>query len=423
MAKFPDTLFRIHGYTTIAGLPFGIAAAVFQSLENEERFFVQHVSDGRIASFEQVSFSFDEFSAEKVPVRVGDEAIAFFITRAEGAICGPVEYVRAELTRLLQHSLLFGEEQLEAARLIGDDALVDHLLEEIFFRIRDTDEVSSEFFLLNNILRDRVLDELTSTRMAEILKNCRLTISKGEVGITFPDYATPDECNVLKSALDRRVSRSKAFAQTLSARDEQDDADSMNFVKAVQEVIFDLPMGKEFLGRIASNPAFLPVSCVTFFRNTAAQQTNLFKTALEILIKLQRNESAREFLEGEGKSWGYPLIHAREIAAAMSIAAKKLEYDNPEFMLRIRVCTFRIRDLNVLRVSGWSVPESNLKLLCIDAASLVFLAQKYVVGVSFVDSIEVAESGEISPDNFSDELSFGAADKYTLAAVRSKLGL
>jgi hypothetical protein len=77
--------------------------------------------------------------------------------------------------------------------------------------------MSAEFFLLNNILRDRVIDELPSKRLKDLMRYSKLKFITKQIYVDFPEDANNTERAILTGAIDTRIAASAAFAGLKSA--------------------------------------------------------------------------------------------------------------------------------------------------------------------------------------------------------------
>jgi hypothetical protein len=213
MISFPDTIFRIVGYLPLDVNTSGSAIPIFRSLENENSYFTQDVEQGKISGFLQInSEKFVRIQEESYNfiVRIGSDPIYCFIS-GNKVIISTKDILIENLRELIRSECLGREQKLEAAFIIGDDELVDNLLDQTYFLFSLNDRSSSDFFKLNNILRDRIIDRLNDDDLKFIMANSRLRLEDDGIQVSFPATANEDQQNALTVLINERILISKAF--------------------------------------------------------------------------------------------------------------------------------------------------------------------------------------------------------------------
>ena len=76
---------------------------------------------------------------------------------------------------------------IEAAYILRNDDIINELLDLRYFQIAKSDRKSSKFFLLNNILRDRVIESLDDMRLRQFLSDAELNLTETGVSVKFRD--------------------------------------------------------------------------------------------------------------------------------------------------------------------------------------------------------------------------------------------
>jgi len=213
MINFPDTIFRIVGYLPLDVHTSGSAIPIFRSLENENSYFTQDVERGKISGF--LPINSDEFvriqeDSYNFIVRIGSDPIYCFISGAK-VIISRKDILIENLREIIRSECLDREPQLEAAFIIGDNELVDTLLDETYFLFLGKDRSSSDFFRLNNILRDRIIDQLNDDDLKTIMADSRLRLEDGGIKISFPATANKEQQHALTLLINERIRISKAF--------------------------------------------------------------------------------------------------------------------------------------------------------------------------------------------------------------------
>jgi hypothetical protein len=213
MISFPDTIFRIVGYLPLDVHTSGSAIPIFRSLENENSYFTQDVEQGKISGF--LPINSDEFviiqeDRYNFIVRIGSDPIYCFINGTE-VLISTKDILIEKLREIIRSERLGREPQLEAAFIIGDDELVDNLLDETYFLFSVKDRSSSDFFKLNNILRDRIIDQLNDDDLKNIMANSRLRLEDDDIQVSFPAIANKDQQHALTVLIKERIRISKAF--------------------------------------------------------------------------------------------------------------------------------------------------------------------------------------------------------------------
>jgi hypothetical protein len=213
MINFPDTIFRIVGYLPLDMDTSGSAIPIFRSLENEKSYFTQDVEQGKISGFLPInSHEFVTIREDRYNfiVRIGSDPIYCFISGTE-VLISTKDILIENLREIIRSKCLGREPQLEAAFIIGDNELVDNLLDETYFRFSVKDRSSSDFFKLNNILRDRIIDQLNDDDLKNIMANSRLRLEDDGIQVSFPAIANKDQQDALTVLINERIRISKAF--------------------------------------------------------------------------------------------------------------------------------------------------------------------------------------------------------------------
>jgi hypothetical protein len=213
MISFPDTIFRIVGYLPLDVHTSGSAIPIFRSLENENSYFTQDVDQGKISGFLPINseeFVRIEEESYNFIVRIGSDPIYCFIS-GNKVIISTKDILIENLREIIRSECLGREPQLEAAFIIGDDELVDNLLDQTYFLFSLNDRSSSDFFKLNNILRDRIIDRLNDDDLKIIMANSRLTLEDDGIQVSFPAIANEDQQHALTVLINERILISKAF--------------------------------------------------------------------------------------------------------------------------------------------------------------------------------------------------------------------
>jgi hypothetical protein len=213
MISFPDTIFRIVGYLPLDEHTSGSAIPIFRSLENENSYFTQDVEQGKISGF--LPINSDDFvriqeDSYNFIVRIGSDPIYCFINGNE-VLISIKDILIEKLREIIRSERLGREPRLEAAFIIGDDELVDNLLDETYFLFSPKDRSSSDFFKLNNILRDRIIDQLNDDDLKIIMLNSRLRLEDDGIQVNFPAIANIDQQHALTVLINERIRISKAF--------------------------------------------------------------------------------------------------------------------------------------------------------------------------------------------------------------------
>jgi hypothetical protein len=213
MINFPDTIFRIVGYLPLDLRTSGSAIPIFRSLENENSYFTQDVEQGKISGFLPINsedFARIQEDSYNFIVRIGFDAIYCFVYRTE-VLISTKDILIEKLREVIQSGGLGREPKLEAAFIIGDNELVDSLLDKTYFLFSENDRSSSEFFKLNNILRDRIIDQLNNDDLKIIMKNSKLKLEDNRIQVSFPAIANEDQRHELTKLISKRILISRAF--------------------------------------------------------------------------------------------------------------------------------------------------------------------------------------------------------------------
>lgn len=267
MARFPDTVFRVAGILPISDGDLGIAIPIFESLENEGRFFTQKVVHGGIARFEKFSteeFAFDFFSVSKNQAhlkKIGEPALyAFLVT--DNLLIGTAAELRAPLEQLIASHDLSGEEMTEAAFLLQDEDLLRSCLDKLFTQIRKSSPASAEFFRVNNILRMFVANSLANVRLEAVLRNTRIEVdARGNcLSLAFPKDARQEEAAAIKGVVSSQMRLSSAF-DNLTANvltEIPGTSSAMTLPDFFEYVQFDLAYSPSALQQNSGREIFIP---------------------------------------------------------------------------------------------------------------------------------------------------------------------
>ncbi len=407
MTKFPDSVFSVAGTVPMSRGEFQTNVVVFESLENERRYFTQRVIGDTIAGFEIYQSPFEGTSEFRDRhAKVGDQAIYCFTTPS-GKFLGAKSEIAPKIAEQVAQRIYSGENKVEAALFAGDTLALQNALDERFHELATNSPASANFFRHNNILRPLIISDLSDGRLAEIAKNAKIEVSERSkaVRLRFPTGVRQEEALAISSSARRQMKRSRAF-DGLEIDDSAAEhllrmsvADYRNYVR------LDLSYSKDFIESTVGKALFVPaggwrenIFDEIFDPDNGPDSDSGYKTALASILAF--------------KPVG--LNQAIMLAAMCMLTARVRGLERWWEFGGVRCCALSIRK-DVLKFLG---TDTNLQrviqpddLFCVNAAIALFERSKFSKSATLDSFVKKELKGVVHKKNFGD-FEFGV-DKYS----------
>lgn len=425
--NFPDTVFRIAGLCGLSIGSQGGAIPVLESVENEGTYFVQTTREDIVVDFVKFKMRFERIvEGSGIAIMRSDPAIYCFVSET-GPLFATRDDITMKLRELLEHGLIEEPALLDAAYIMNDDVMITSLLDNKYFKLAEIDFDVSRFFLINNVLRDRVLETIYNENRRIILLNTEIDIVKNSILIRFPDGTDKETEQFLRGELDKRIALSKAFKKQNLERTDIKDSLSNILREYKVECSFDFPFSGSFIQAHRIREIFVPLALI-WLRDSVSHSPEagtIYKEICELLECYKRRRTLNKlnsFMNDLGHD-GYSLFEVGELCSLIRMSAEHNGIDLVSSFSLVRCCVFYCRSLNFIRDGKIYSCSDDLsdqaKLYSINLAYREHESDIFNVPVVFRDYIGISTTGSVQKDNFSSDLEFGIRDNFLQELILS----